>query len=207
MTLLIGLTGSIGSGKTSAGTFFRNLGVPVIEADDATKKAFEFPKTINAIKDSFGENSIKEGSIDRNYLKNKVFQNSDELLKLENILLPYIHEEIFSKASEQTSPYTIIIVPKLIEKRDFYNSVNRVLLIKSNEDKQVERVVKRDNVDKKQVYLILDKQMPTDEKIPFADDIIENNNSLDSLKEKVYKIHLFYLKITNNNLQENKIVR
>ena len=194
--MLVGLTGGIGSGKSAAGNFFYELGIDVIDADEVAKKVLDDNKKAkNLFIDKFGSEFLnKDKSINRDLLRTKIFKNSDKKAILESIVHPIVREEISSFIEQSNSIYKIIMVPLIFETKsqDFYD---KIIVIDCDEEKQIERASVRDGKLNEDIINIIKSQASRKERISIADQVINNNKSLDHLKKQVIKIHQKFLGI------------
>jgi dephospho-CoA kinase len=194
--LIIGLTGGIGSGKSAVSACFEKIGIAVIDADVAARVVVE-PGTpgLAQIAAHFGPGVIDaNGALDRAALRRIVFEDAAERRWLESVLHPRIGEEIRRGLREASSPYAILASPLLLEARQDVLA-HRVLVVDVSEDTQVARTMQRDNNSGEQVRAIIAAQIGRAERLARADDVIENNGSLEDLEPKVLALHRRYLKI------------
>ncbi len=198
MSLIIGLTGGIGSGKTVASDYFASLGVTVVDADIAARIVVERGQpALEEINLHFdGKILTDSGALNRAKLREKIFSDPAEKKWLEQLLHPLIRKEIQTQLLGSTSPYTILVSPLLIE-TDQYLLADRVLLIDAPESEQVQRTTQRDNNSAEQVEAIMANQASRDVRKNKADDIIINDSTLESLYKKIDQQHTTYLKISS----------
>ena len=197
MSLIIGLTGGIGSGKTSATKFFAAEGIAIIDADTiAHELTGAQGDAIPNIKKYFGVDFItKNGKLDRKKMKNRIFSDINSRKKLEEILHPLIQAEIMHRIETAFSPYIIVVAPLLLETGDYCETVTRILVIDCNEEYQISRTVSRDGLSKEEVRTIMATQKPRQERLNQADDVIVNDTDISSLQEKVKLQHNIYLSL------------
>ena len=192
--LTVGVTGGIGSGKSSAANRFRQLGVPVIDADLIARQIVEpgMP-ALQEIINAFGESVANDqGELDRSALRKIIFSDSNRKSQLEAILHPRIYNEILRLLSELSTPYAIVVIPLLAESKREY-PLDRILVIDVPSDVQISRVTTRDNQSTEEVEQIISSQASRHSRLEIADDIIENVGSTDDLYERVDAMHLTYL--------------
>jgi dephospho-CoA kinase len=192
--LRIGLTGGIGSGKTTVANMFAGHGVPVIDADEITR-ALVAPSqpAYDEIVEAFGGDIVdSDGNIDRDKLRQLAFDDIQRRQELEAILHPRVRTEIHHQSLELDAPYCVIVIPLLIE-ADQLDLVERVLVVDLDEEKQVQRVGARSGLSNTEVRKIIAAQMERSERLRHADDVIANNADLASLKAQVEKLHRRYL--------------
>lgn len=196
MALKIGLTGGIGSGKSTACEIFSELGVPVIDADVI---AHELVKpgmpAFNEIKKIFGTEIISsDGTLDRKIIRDKVFANEIDRKKLENILHPAVYEEISIQVKNINSKYCIISIPLLLE-TNASKTVDRILVIDVPRELQLERASNRDKTNKSDIDAIIDSQISRKDRLSAANDIVDNKGNINDLRKKICDLHEFYSNI------------
>lgn len=194
--LKIGLTGGIGCGKSTAVKRFRDLGIPIVDADIVAREVVQAGQpALQAIAQLFGDAALlADGSLNRAWLRQTVFNDTARLQQLEAILHPRIREAIvrdMTAAMAAGSPYVVVDVPLLFEKH--YDTLfDRVLVIDCLPAQQHERVSQRDGSTIELVESIMQRQIPRDERLFRADDIIENVGSLADFNNKVDTLHHKY---------------
>ena len=196
MVLRIGLTGGIGSGKSTACEIFTGLGVPVIDADIIAHSLVKpgMP-ALEAIIKVFGEEVISnDGTLDRKVLRDKVFVNNIDRKKLEDILHPAVYREISVQVENINSRYCIISIPLLLE-TDASITVDRILVIDIPRGQQLERASNRDKTNRNDINAIIDSQISRKDRLSAADDIVDNNGEINDLRKKIYELHKFYSNI------------
>lgn len=194
MILRVGLTGSIGSGKSVVAHAFAELGVPVIDADEITRDLVEPGRpALEAIKERLGSQFVSaEGRLQRTQLRKYIFELPAARKALESILHPLVHDAIQEETGRLKSPYCIIVIPLLIE-ADQQSLVDRVLVVDASEQTCIERVVLRDQTTADAAKLILSTQLDRYIRLGYADDVITNEGSLDSITDQVARLHQQYL--------------
>ena len=193
--LIIGLTGGIGSGKTAVSNIFREVGAPVIDADEIGRHlSMKGQSGYQAIVNEFGNQIIaNDGELNRDKLRDTVFNNNDARKKLESLLHPLIRNEIAQEIKQlKDSSYCIIVVPLLLE-TDYRDIVNRILVVDSTEENQIARVMRRDNLDRNKITQIMKAQLSRNERLQQADDIVVNDGDLTHLRKEVVAMHQHYL--------------
>ena len=194
--LKIGLTGGIGCGKSTAVKRFRDLGIPIVDADIVAREVVQAGQpALQAIAELFGDAALlADGSLNRAWLRQTVFNDTARLQQLEAILHPRIREAIvrdMTAAMAAGSLYVVVDVPLLFEKH--YDTLfDRVLVIDCLPAQQHERVSQRDGSTIELVESIMQRQIPRDERLFRADDIIENVGSLADFNNKVDTLHHKY---------------
>lgn len=196
--LTIGLTGGIGSGKSTVAELFAELGVPIIDADRiAHQLTTPDSHAFTAIIKHFGSAILTEdGLLDRKKLRALIFADSSERQWLESLLHPLIRKEMLRQLILLKAPYCILVIPLLTESNTI-RFIDRRLIVDLPESLQIERVSLRDHLTADQVRAILNAQSSRAERLATADDIIENTGSVAALKEKVAKLHQQYLKLSD----------
>ena len=196
--LVVGITGGIGSGKTTAANRFGELGVPVIDADVVARQVVEPGRpALQKVKETFGEDVIEsDGRLNRSALRQLVFSDYEMKKKLENILHPIIFKEITSQLDQLASIYAIVVIPLLAEGKRNY-PLDRVLVIDAPVDLQLSRVSVRDQQSTSQIKRILNSQATREQRNSMADDLIENSGHLEDLHEKINELHLQYLEFAS----------
>lgn len=208
MTFIVGITGGIGCGKSTIENMFKATGEVAIIDTDVIAHSLQQPGRAGYvfIKQAFGDAVVNfDGSLNRDYLRNLVFNNKEEKAKLEAIMSPLIYhcvvtqiEEISDQMLEHRDApkYIMLTVPLLLESKLFSKLVDRVLVVDCPESVQVERVMKRSGLSKKMVDKILQAQAPRYFRILKADDVIHNYDCEPSdNKEVVKEIHAHYLEL------------
>jgi dephospho-CoA kinase len=192
--LVIGLTGGIGSGKSAVSACFEALGISVVDADRAARVVVE-PGTpaLKQIAERFGPSILHaDGTLNRAELRRIIFEDESQRKWLEGILHPRIAEEISRALHAAASPYTILVSPLLLEAKQDRHA-DRILVVDVNEDTQLRRTMTRDSNSEAQVRAIMAAQIDRANRLARADDIIENNGTLDELRAKVAILHERYL--------------
>ena len=191
--LRIGLTGGIASGKSTVADMFADLGVPVIDTDVIAREVVAPGRpALDEIRARFGDGIVDaDGRLDRSRLRNVIFADSRARDDLEAILHPRIGAETRRQAAAAGGAYQLIVVPLLVESslRDF---VDRVLVVDCDEDTQIQRLLARDAESPGQARRILAAQASREERLSIADDIIENNGDLASLRRRVEALDVSY---------------
>ncbi|AHE67406.1 dephospho-CoA kinase [Legionella oakridgensis] len=190
----IGLTGNIGSGKSTVAALFAKLGIDVISADTIAKKLTQqgqpaFYKIIEHFGDTIKEES---GNINRRQLRQLVFDKPKERQWLENLLHPLIRQEIAREINYCQSPYCIIEIPLLPDKKD-YPYLDRILFIQADKEIQIARLIARDQCTRQEAQTILTTQAATEKHLQIADDVLINNGSLQQLKNQIETLHQRYI--------------
>jgi len=195
--LTIGLTGGIGCGKTTVSQLFESKGIPVIDADEIAHAIVQKGTPALAIlSNAFGENILNtDGSLDRNYLRELVFNHPKEKEKLESILHPLIYQQMFQQLEQYDSPYGILSIPLLFETHH-QNKVDRIVVIDCSEETQKKRVRSRDQLSDEMIDSIMNSQCSRSFRREHADDILNNDSTLANLEDAVDHLHEVYIKMS-----------
>ena len=195
MSFVVGLTGGIGSGKSAAAAEFERLGAAVVDTDAIAHELTQAGgAAILELERIFGRDAItKNGAMDRDKMRARVFADPAAKKALEALLHPLIREESRRRIAAARAPYVIHVVPLLVESPDYRSRVDRVLVIDVPEDLQVERVRSRSGLSEAQVRAILAAQATRAQRLAAADDLIENRGTIEALREQVAALHRKYL--------------
>jgi len=194
--LIVGLTGGIGSGKSTVADLFQQLGIPVIDADVIAHTLVEpgQPALVEII-EAFGANTVDaSGVLDRARLRKLVFSDPEQKHRLEAILHPKIRREIITLTTNIRTPYCIVVIPLLLE-TDQRDLVDRILVVDTGVDKQIARVTMRNGLPRHEIMAIITAQASRERRLAAADEVIDNNGSLNELNSQVRAQHEKYLEI------------
>lgn len=194
--LRIGLTGGIGSGKTTVAQLFEALGAPIIDADViARSQSMPGQAGYRAIVERFGNAVLdSNGAINRAELRRRVFAEPTQRLRLEALLHPLVFAAMEQAVAELNSAYCILVIPLLLE-TDCRHLVDRVLLVDVPEDIQYQRVQARDGLDEQCIRQILSAQCTRLARLNAADDIIRNDGDIAALQQQAVALHQRYLSL------------
>jgi dephospho-CoA kinase len=198
MPFVIGLTGGIGSGKSSVAELLGELGAAVIDTD-AIAHRLTAPGEAGSLEIArqFGAEFLRaDGALDRDRMRALVFADPAARKKLEAILHPMIRAEVLSAVSAVTAPYALLVVPLLVETGAYRELIRRTLVVDCSEETQIERVGRRNNLDEKTVRGIMASQATRAARLAAADDVIVNDTGLDVLKQRVAELHARYLALS-----------
>jgi dephospho-CoA kinase len=195
MSFVVGLTGGIGSGKSAAAAEFERLGATVVDTDAIAHELTQAGgKAIPELERLFGAEVLGDaGALDRAKMRSRVFADPAAKKALERLLHPMIREESERRIARATGPYVVHVVPLLIESPDYRSRVDRVLVIDTPEELQLERVRARSGLSEAEVRAIIAAQAPRAERLAAADDVIENRGTIDALRKQVAAYHRKYL--------------
>ncbi|MBI0028318.1 dephospho-CoA kinase [Gilliamella sp. B14448G7] len=194
MPYIVALSGGIASGKSTIANLFAQLGVPIIDADVIARQVVEIGTDAYKVivKHFSQEILLPNNEIDRSQLRDIIFNNDHERLWLNNLLHPIIQEQTQIQIARQTAAYVIWVVPLLVE-NNLHNLADRVLMVDTPEQLQLERLIQRDNIDESLAKKMISSQISSQKRLMYADDIIVNNGDLTSLTAQVNKLHQQYL--------------
>lgn len=194
MPNVVALSGGVASGKSTIASLFENLGVPIIDADIIARQIVKVGTEpfIQIVKHFSQEILLPNGELDRSQLREIIFNNEHERLWLNNLLHPLIHQETQRQIARQKAEYIIWVVPLLVE-NNLHNFADRVLMIDIPESLQLERLVKRDHISESLAKKMILSQASSAKRLAYADDTIDNDGDLSSLKQQVGKLHQQYL--------------
>lgn len=191
---IIGLTGGIGSGKTTVAKLFKELGVPVYNSDLRAKKLMENSKEIRtAVIDLLGKDSYVLERLNKKYIADKIFSDKQLLEKLNAIVHPAVKNDFIEWLKKKKTPYVIQEAAILFENGS-YSNFDKIILVKAPKEARLERIIARDNGSKEEILARMKNQWDDSKKIPLSDYIIENID-LDQTKLQVVKIHRQLTKI------------
>ncbi len=195
----VGLTGCIGCGKSTVANVFAQFNVPVIDADEIAHSVVAIGQpALKLIVQTFGELSLQaDGSLNRAYIRDLVFNDAAQKQKLEAIVHPLVRQAIEQQLALLDAPYCLISIPLLFE-TNTADRVNRVLVIDCPVETQIERVLKRDGLTMERVQSIIASQVSRAVRIAKADDIIDNTKTNTELAEQVEKLHNLYLSLSTS---------
>jgi len=197
MPLCVGLTGGIGSGKSAAAEHFASLGAVVVDTDAISRELTAADgAAIGALRKHFGAESIAvDGSLDRAWMRQRVFGDTAARKELESILHPLIQKRAREAVAAARASYVVLVVPLLFETGTYLDIVRRVLVVDCDEEEQVHRASARSGITPDEVRRIMAAQLPRAERRARADDVIDNNGSLDALHAAVAGLHEKYLRL------------
>jgi dephospho-CoA kinase len=201
----VGLTGGIGSGKSTVASLFKECGVMIIDSDVISHQLTQSGgMAISAIHTTFGDNYIDaSGTLNRALMRQLIFSDRAAKLQLEAILHPLIRAQIMMQVdsantnSTHTSPYLLLVIPLLFETLNYRELVQRTLVVDCAETTQIARTMQRSGLDEQAVRTIMASQISRAERLRLADEIIQNDGSLATLRQQVEQLHQHYLAISS----------
>ncbi len=187
----VGLTGGIGSGKTTVANIFKQLGVPIYFSDDRAKYLMLHNQFLReSLISLFGDKVVVNGLLNRSYIASKVFSNPKELIKLNTLVHPFVQKDFDDWSASQCSVYVIKEAAILFE-TGANKLLDKVVLVESPKDFKVSRVMLRDRITKEEVLMRMSKQWPDDQKRTYADYIIYNDEE-NPLINQILKLHSIF---------------
>jgi dephospho-CoA kinase len=191
----VGLTGGIGSGKSTVAHLFAGLDVPVIDTD-AIAHQLTAPggAALEAIHAVFGDAVMQaDDTLDRTALRRRIFADATARRQLEAILHPRIRQQVEQTLAALAAPYVVIVIPLLVETGGYADVLDRVLVVDCPEEVQIARVMARSGLARDEVNAILAAQASRAERLAAADDVIVNTASPEALHSQVATLHQRYL--------------
>ncbi len=202
--LLVGLTGGIGSGKSEVARRFADLGVEVADADVAAHAlSARGEPGYRAVVAAFGERALAaDGTLDRAWLRERVFADPDARRRLESIMHPLVRARLDAEVAGWRGPYGLLVVPLLLERSGGTRSrVDRVLVVDCPEDEQVRRVMARSGLPEPAVRAIMATQLSRAERLAHADDVLDNGGPRESIAPQVERLHALYRDLSTRELE------
>lgn len=197
MKLIVGVTGGIGSGKTAVTDFFTAKGITIVDADIAARVVVEPGKpTLTTIAERYGKDILQsDGSLNRRQLREIIFQDDAERIWLEELLHPQIREQIIAELDQASSRYVVLVSPLMIETTQ-QELIHRLLVVDVSVETQITRCTQRDDMTREQAEAIIRKQSSRQDKLKIADDVVDNEGSLNQLHQQLESLHQQYLSLT-----------
>jgi len=190
--MIVGLTGGIGSGKTTVANFFVELGVPVYNSDKEAKRLMKSSKKVKkAIVELLGEKAYEGKKLNKTYVSKRIFNNKMELEKLNAIVHPAVRKDFLRWVKRQKSSYVIQETALIFENsnQDFYD---KIILVTAPETERIQRVMKRSGILEKEILARMRNQWLDEKKEQFSDYVI-HNLELSKTKRKVAKVNIALL--------------
>ncbi|KRU25655.1 dephospho-CoA kinase [Clostridium botulinum] len=190
----IGLTGGIGAGKSTISEMIKEKNIPVIDADKISREVLKlYPEILIRVKEVFGKEFLDDnGDLKRREFGSYIFKNKNKRIEYENIIMPYIKKETFKRIKlleENKESICVLDAPTLIE-QGLYKYMDINILVWVDKDTQINRVVKRDSLDRSEVMNRINSQMSMEEKKKFVEYIIDNSKDIENTKSELDKIFM-----------------
>lgn len=204
MTFVVGITGGIGSGKTTVANLFAKKGIDIVDADIIAREVVApGSEGLRAIIAKFGNEILSaDGTLNRAVLREKIFSNPDDKLWLNSLLHPMIREQMIAQTQQATSTYCLLVIPLLVENK--LNALcQRVLVVDVSEETQIARTTRRDDVSEQQVRNILASQATRAQRLSVADDVILNEGDSAALNKDVELLHRRYLAMATQSFESD----
>jgi dephospho-CoA kinase len=196
---VVGLTGGIGSGKSTVANCFAALGVTVIDADIAARVVVE-PETdaLQQITSHFGDAILlADGALNRSQLRTVIFNQANEKQWLESLLHPLIAKEIARQIQTASSDYCLFVSPLLLETSQ-HQLCDKILVVDTSEYLQIQRTLSRDSSNEEEVRRIIASQISRQDRLDKADDVLENSGDLTAIDAAVSALHQRYLRLAQS---------
>ncbi len=200
----VGLTGGVGSGKSTVGGMLSRHGAGIVDADAIAHELTQpGGAAIEALRTAFGEAAIAtDGSLDRSWMRARAFADPGARARLEAILHPLIRAASNRRAGELSaagSPYAVFVIPLLVESGDTRGRFDRILVIDCSEATQLARVCMRPGIDTNVARAILAAQATRTQRLEAADDVLFNEAPLDEIEARVERLHQRYLELARES--------
>jgi dephospho-CoA kinase len=202
MKLIIGVTGGISSGKTTVANLFSDhFNIDIVDADIVAREVVKKGTPgLAAIECYFGQEILTpDGQLNRPLLREKIFNDQQDKLWLNQLLHPMIQQRMQEQVNKAKSEYVLLVVPLLIE-NSLQALTQRILVVDVDEETQITRTMLRDGVSEQQAKKILNAQATRAERLRWADDVIENSRANHDLLPQITQLHQKYLAICRGNL-------
>lgn len=186
--IIVGITGGIGSGKTTVAKHFEKLGFPLYNSDlEARNIQNSNPEVIHQIKTIFGEEAYNTDGLNRIFIANQVFNNKEKIKQLNNIVHPAVFEDFKNWVAQQNNDILFKEAAILIESGS-YKDCDLIISVIADLDVKIDRIIKRDNFSKEQILARMTNQLKDEERVKYSDFIIDNSKDLDYLYQQVENI-------------------
>ncbi|MDR0250726.1 MAG: dephospho-CoA kinase [Burkholderiales bacterium] len=194
MPLIIGVTGGIGCGKSTAAQAFSTLGIETLDADDLVRavsapSGSAYPDIVTL----FGNAAIQDdGTLDRAFIRRKVFADPEMRARLEAIVHPRVGEETARQITQWREPYGLWIVPLLLEKPRLRERADRILVVDCSKAQQITRITASRGLHENEIRAIIATQCSRDQRLALADDILDNGGPPENLTAQIARLDRFY---------------
>lgn len=195
MSLLVGLTGGVGSGKSTVARRLQELGAAVVDTDEiAHRLTGPGGGAMAEIAREFGPAFVRpDGALDRAAMRRRAFSDPDARRRLEAILHPMIRVEALAEVARAAGAYIVLVVPLLLETGAYRDQVQRVLVVDCPEELQIERAMRRSSLTREQVEAIVAAQLPRERRLALADDVVDNSGTMEAALAQAERLHRRYL--------------
>ena len=188
--LKVGITGGIGSGKSTVSSFFSVLGVPVYDSDKRAKYLMQHDNSIiGTIKKEFGERSYLNNQLNRSYIAEIVFKNESKLKQLNSIIHPAVRTDFNNWLSQNSNAKFVIKEAAIMIESGAYKEMDKLIVVNSKRDQKIKRIKKRDHLSLEDIENRIQNQLSDEIRNQYADFIIENNSGKMELKQQVLSIY------------------
>lgn len=188
--LKIGITGGIGSGKSTVSSFFSVLGVPVYDSDKRAKDLMQHDNSIiGTIKKEFGERSYLNNQLNRSYIAEIVFKNESKLKQLNSIIHPAVRTDFNNWLSQNSNAKFVIKEAAIMIESGAYKEMDKLIVVNAKRDQKIKRIKKRDHLSLEDIENRIQNQLSDEIRNQYADFIIENNSGIMELKQQVLSIY------------------
>ena len=188
--LKIGITGGIGSGKSTVSSFFSVLGVPVYDSDKRAKDLMQHDNSIiGTIKKEFGERSYLNNQLNRSYIAEIVFKNESKLKQLNSIIHPAVRTDFNNWLSQNSNAKFVIKEAAIMIESGAYKEMDKLIVVNAKRDQKIKRIKKRDHLSLEDIENRIQNQLSDEIRNQYADFIIENNSRIMELKQQVLSIY------------------
>ena len=200
MSLRVGLTGGIGSGKTQVSNELEKLGIDIIDTDDIAREIVKpGSPTIIKIAELFGQQALTDtGALNRNWMRQHIFEHDAARAELEKITHPVIGELTEQRLAESGGAYCVAVIPLLFESR-FRHLIDHAVVVIASKEKRIKRVMRRNQLSRADVLKMMASQMSDAERVAHADTVIRNDGNLDELRKATQELHVSLLTLATNN--------
>lgn len=198
MTLIVGLTGGIGSGKSYVGKIFEEYGVPIYISDERAKQLMNKTEVVKAVQAIFSENVIIDGKLDRSKIREIVFKDANLLGQLNKVIHPLVRKDFVDWVEQHKESPFILKESAILFENGLEKDCDYIILITAPEELRIKRVMKRDNVDEENIRKIINVQMKDEDKIRKSDYVIVNSDD-NFIKKEVLSV-VKALNLKNNSI-------
>ncbi|HUF21890.1 MAG TPA: dephospho-CoA kinase [Burkholderiales bacterium] len=201
MPFVVALTGGIGSGKSLVSDAFMDLGATVVDTDQIARQLTGAGgAALPEVAAQFGEEMLlPDGSLDRDRMRELVFRDPQARQRLEQILHPMIRAQSGNEIRSAKGPYVLLVVPLLVERGGYRDLAARTLVVDCDEELQVERVMRRNDLSRDQALAIMRAQVSRQERLARADDVITNEGRPKDIQPQIARLHDKYLRLARTS--------